>query len=66
MPRKVASRSKGKLDEAKGKAKATVARLRGRPLDEAAGKRQKNRGKMKQAAGNIKKAGQKTTRDIRS
>jgi uncharacterized protein YjbJ (UPF0337 family) len=66
MARKVASRTAGKLDAAKGKAKAAIGRLRGRPLDEAAGKRQKNRGKMKQAAGNIKKAGQRTARDVRS
>ena len=66
MAGRMTNRATGKMVEVKGKAKAAVGRARGRPLDEAAGKRQKNRGKMKQVAGNVKKAGQKIARDVRS
>ena len=65
MAGKLTSRAAGKTDEVKGKVKAAVGRSRGRPLDEAAGNRQKNRGKMKQVAGTVKKAGRKIGKTVR-
>jgi uncharacterized protein YjbJ (UPF0337 family) len=65
MAGKVASRTAGKKDEVKGKVKAGMGRARGKPLDEAAGRRQKNRGKMNQVAGNVKNAGKKIAKDVK-